>query len=383
VNQTIEHLIGTSPVINVVRAAVDAAAHSDANVLLTGERGTGKEIVARLIHRRSARSHTPLVTLNCAGVSEALLESELFGQVRAEGIGAARNRRGLVEMADGGTIFLDAICELSPRIQGLLLRCIESGEIQRAGSDRVASRVDVRLIAATSRNLADLVRTRAFREDLYTRLSEQEVEIPSLRTRRDDIPVLIDYLLRTYAEQQSVARPAIAPEAMRCLIEYVWPGNVRQLKDVVQRLMSRAQGATATVADLPAEISGKPQPPPVVPPGGTAAIEDLFYRMAQQRESFWAVVYPAFMARDLTRNDLRSIVGMGLQETAGSYKMLVELLNMQPTDYRRFLSFLRKHGCHVPFQRFRTIQSWHRDTPDAVFASAPVAHDTHRSSAHR
>lgn len=368
-----DNLIGTSPAINALRSGIESAASSDAHILLTGESGTGREIIARLIHRRSARRHTPLVTFNCAGVSESLLESELFGHVFAGANGTPRSLPGLLEMADGGTVFLGDVCEMSLRMQARLLRVIESGEIQRVGSDRVESAIDVRIIAATSRELDELVASKAFREDLYCRLNAIEVRIPPLRSRREDIPVLLGHFLHAYSEQHGVTPPTIAPEVMRYLVEYEWLGNDRQLKQVVERLIVRAQGSIARVTDLPPEIVIRQQPETHAAESASSAAIELFDRMAKQRESFWSVVYPAFMARDLTRSDLRLIVRKGLQETVGSYKMLVELLNMQPTDYRRFLSFLRKHGCHVPFQRFRTIQPWHRDVPDGAFSAARVA----------
>jgi DNA-binding NtrC family response regulator len=277
-------------------------------------------------------------------------------------------------MADGGTVFLGDVCEMSVRMQARLLRVVESKEIHSVGSDRVESAIDLRIIAATSRELDGLVASKAFREDLYCRLNTIEVRIPPLRSRREDIPVLLGHFLQAYSERHGVTPPTIAPEVMRYLVEYEWTGNLRQLKQVVERLLVRAQGSITRVTDLPPEIVARPWPDAhETESSGSAAIQGLFDRMAKQRESFWSVVYPAFMARDLTRNDLRLIVRKGLQETAGSYKMLVELLNMHPTDYRRFLSFLRKHGCHVPFQRFRTIQPWHRDVPAGTFPAPRVA----------
>lgn len=369
-----DNLIGTSPAIGALRSDIESAARSDAHMVLTGESGTGREIIARLIHRLSARSLTPLVTFNCGGVSESLLESELFGRVFAGANGTSRSLPGLLEMAAGGTVFLGEVCEMSLHMQARLLRVIESGQIHRAGSDRVERAIDVRVIAATSRELDDLVASKAFREDLYCRLNTIEVRIPSLRSRREDIPVLLGHFLHVYAEQLGVAPPTIAPEVMRYLVEYEWLGNVRQLKQVAERLIAGARGSIVSVTDLPPEIAIRQQPEAhAAERASSAAVQGLFDRMAKQRESFWSVVYPAFMTRDLTRSDLRLIVRKGLQETSGSYKMLVELLNMKPTDYRRFLSFLRKHGCHVPFQRFRTIQPWHRDVPDSAFSAARVA----------
>ena len=359
-NPPVSTMIGTSTAIIGIRSEVECAARSDAKVLLTGESGVGKDIAARVIHQQSARSHRPFVTINCVSVPDTLLESELFGHVRGSFTGAFRDRIGLLEAAHGGTVFLDEVCEMSPRMQALLLRFLESGEIQRVGSDRTQSRVDARVLAATNRDPLELVASKTFREDLYYRLNVIEIQIPPLRARREDIPLLFDHFLRRCADAYAMAVPAIAPDVMKVLVDFDWPGNIRQLKNVAERLIARGtQRPFITIADLPPEVAGGRRAATAYP---TAArpervpIEAVFDRMVQDRESFWSAVYPAFMIRDLTRADLRLIIGRGLQATAGSYKMLVELLNMEPTDYKRFLNFLRKHQCQVPFEHYRSAR---------------------------
>ena len=372
---TIDNLIGTSPAMGTIRSEVEWAAKSDAKVLLTGESGVGKDIAARVIHQQSARRHMPLVTINCVSVPDSLLEPELFGHVRGSFTGAYRDRVGLLETAHKGTVFLDEVCEMSPRMQALLLRFMETGEIQRVGSDRIEKRVDTRVLAATNRDPQELVAAKTFREDLYYRLNVIDIRIPPLRARREDIQCLFEHFLRTYAERRGIGVPAVAPDALNAIVQFDWPGNVRQLKNVAERLIVRAQQQSlVTLADLPPEIAGRPRPIAVPPPTVVErpAIEVVFDRMVNQRESFWSAVYPGFMARDLTRNDLRFIVRRGLEETSGSYKMLVELLNMKPTDYKRFLNFLRKHECHVPFERFRTAGLRRRARADDAFASASL-----------
>jgi len=379
VDLTVDNLIGISPAMQTIRAEVEWAARSDAKVLLTGESGVGKDIAARVIHQRSARRHMPLVTINCVGVPDSLLEAELFGHVRGSFTGAYRDRVGLLETAHKGTVFLDEVCEMSPRMQALLLRFMETGEIQRVGSDRVQSRIDARVLAATNRDPLELVANKTFREDLYYRLNVIDIRIPPLRVRTEDILALFEHFLRTYAERRGIAAPSIAPDAREAIVAFEWPGNVRQLKNVAERLIVRATHSVITLADLPPEIAGRARPAPTAPiaPVERPPIEVVFERMIKQRESFWSAVYPAFMTRDLTRSDLRFIVRRGLQETSGSYKMLVELLNMKPTDYKRFLNFLRKHECHVPFARFRSIQDRkHQDPahdfPRVCVPDAPV-----------
>ena len=384
-----DNMIGTSTAIEGIRSDVERAARSNAKVLLTGESGVGKDIAARVIHQQSARSHRPFVTINCVSVPDTLLESELYGHVRGSFTGAYRDRIGLLEAANGGTIFMDEVCEMSPRMQALLLRFLESGEIQRVGSDRTQCHVDARVLAATNRDPVELVASKTFREDLYYRLNVIEIRIPPLRARRQDIPLLFEHFLRRCADACGMTPPAIAPDALKALIEFEWPGNIRQLKNVAERVIARAPGPVIVAADLPPEVVGNPRVPAAViaPRPEQAFIEATFERMVQHRESFWSAVYPAFMTRDLTRADLRFIVARGLQETAGSYKMLVELLNMKPTDYKRFLNFLRKHECQVPFESYRFA----RQRPDAtiddglkaahiVDESAPVLDDVVRPS---
>jgi DNA-binding NtrC family response regulator len=375
-----DNMIGTSPAMSAIRSEVECAARSDAKVLLTGESGVGKDIAARVIHQRSARSHMPFVTINCVSVPDSLLEPELFGHVRGSFTGAYRDRPGLLEVAHKGTVFLDEVCEMSPRMQALLLRFMESGEIQRVGSDRTLACLDTRVLAATNRDPLELVASKAFREDLYYRLNVIEIKIPPLRDRREDIPVLFDHFLRQYAEARGIAPPTMAPDAMASINDFEWPGNVRQLKNIAERLIVRAEHPVIAMADLPPEIVGRPRSLARMPAAAVVerpALEAVFDRMVKHRESFWSAVYPQFMIRDLTRNDLRFIVKRGLQETKGSYKMLVELLNMNPNDYKRFLNFLRKHECHVPFERFRSARLRPRPMPpEEPFTAARLADAT-------
>jgi len=352
--QTAQQLIGVSSALRRLQEDLEFAARSDAKVLITGESGVGKEVVARLIHQRSARRNASLVTINCAGLPDTLLESELFGHVRGSFTGAYRDRPGLLEMGNGGTVFMDEVGEMSLRMQALLLRFLESGEVQRVGADRMQSRVDVRVIAATNRNLLDRIAEKEFREDLYYRLNVIHLLIPPLRERRDDVQVLLPYFLRVYSQRHGVPTPDLSPDALRLLTAYDWPGNVRELKNVVERLVVRARSAVVAPEDLPGEITGRPRGEREKSSVRASVAESMYERMVRAGESFWAVVYPPFIARDLTREDLRLIVRKGLEHARGNYKLLVSLFNMPPTDYKRFLNFLRKHDCHMPFQRFRS-----------------------------
>jgi transcriptional regulator with GAF, ATPase, and Fis domain len=354
-------LLGESGMMQRLREDVTSAAQSDAKVLIVGETGVGKEIVARLIHDTSQRRARNFVAINCAGLPDSLLESELFGHVRGSFTGAYRDRSGLAAMADHGTLFLDELGEMSLRMQALLLRFVENGEIQRVGSDRIDGRVNVRIVAATNRNLAARITTQEFREDLYYRLNVIRLTIPPLRERCDDVTLLLRHFLAEAASTHRVTPPRLSPAAEDVLKSYRWPGNVRELKNVVERIVIRHAGRDIEPNDLPPEIldamTFAPMPASgavsTAPAAHTSRIEVLWDRMIVNGESFWTVVYPAFIDRELTKTDLRQLIKAGLQKTQGSYRKLVEFFGMKPDEYKRFLAFLYQHDCHLPFHAFR------------------------------
>jgi DNA-binding NtrC family response regulator len=366
---------------------IEQAAPTAASVLVWGESGTGKELIAQTIHELSPRATFPFVAINCAAIPETLLESEIFGHEKGAFTGAHDRRTGVFELAHRGTLFLDEIAEMQPATQVKLLRVLQERTFRRLGGRQEQS-VDVRVIAATNRDLLSEVANKNFREDLYYRLNVIEITIPPLRSRREDIHVLLDYYLRKHAEQHGVAPPTLSPDAIRWLVNYEWPGNVRQLRNVVERLIVRRGGSVIGVEDLPSIVRGRPQAAGgdanvlrdsgelsghvtfVSEAAGTSVVDTMFERMVKHRESFWSIVYSPFMVRDLTRSDLRAIITRGLEETAGSYKMLVELFNMDPSDYKRFLNFLRKQECQVPFAAFRAVRSRDRGIPQPRFAPA-------------
>ena len=373
-----EHLIGRSPAICELREELEYAARSDAKILITGESGVGKEVLARLIHKQSGRARNQLVTINCAGLPDSLLESELFGHVRGSFTGAYRDKPGLLETANGGTIFMDEVGEMSLRMQALLLRFMESGEIQRVGAERAQAHVNVRVIAATNRNLTDRIAAKEFREDLYYRMNVIHLTMPPLRERREDVPAMLEHFIAYYSDRHALPVPELAPEALAHLVDYGWPGNVRELRNFVERLVLRARSGVITTADLPMEIIPPPQEAVWEPVRG-AAIERMYDRMTNGRESFWTVVYEPFMSRDMTRDDLRALVGRGLEQTRGSYRVLVQMFNMPETDYKRFLNFLRKHDCQMPFQRFRNLSA--RLEPGAAAEGAEAQNGRRRIEA--
>jgi DNA-binding NtrC family response regulator len=275
--------------------------------------------------------------------------------VRGSFTGALRDRAGLLEMANGGTLFMDEIGEMSLRMQALLLRFLETGEIQRVGDDRRNVASNVRLVTATNRDLLAQIRAGAFREDLYYRLNVIHIAIPPLRDRRDDVPLLTDYYLRRYARDYGVSVPEVSGDALTALMGYDWPGNVRELRNAIERLLVRVRDRQIEIADLPVEIA--PSPPAAAEgPRVVSRADALYERLVVGRESFWAIVHEPFMERDLTRDDLRILIAKGLDETRGSYVMLVRLFNLQAGEYKRFLNFLHKYGCHLPVAQFRRAE---------------------------
>ena len=350
------HFIGTSKAARLVQEEIEHASRSDAKVLITGESGVGKEVVAQLVHQQSRRSRAPLVTINCAGVPDSLLASEMFGHVRGSFTDAHRDKAGWLEQANRGTVFLDEVGEMSLQMQSLLLRFLENGEIQRVGSERSVSKVDVRVIAATNRRLGDRIASNEFREDLFYRLNVIHIPIPPLRERREDIPTLLDHFLRAFSKSHGVERPKLSESAAAQIVASDWPGNVRQLRNVAERLVLRSRGESViTTADLPREVLSIESPADAtVGPIRRPVSEVLFERMVRNGESFWAVVYEPFMSRDLTRDDVRALTRHALNLTHGSYKGVAQLFNV-PSDYKRLLNFLRKYQCHLPIQEFRTV----------------------------
>src|SRR5215204_2939646 len=301
-------LIGVSSATRRVLEDVHCAAGTDAKVLLTGESGVGKEVVAELIHHRSRRASGKLIAINCAGVPDSLLASELFGHMRGSFTDAHRDKEGWLEQAHRGTIFMDEVGEMSLQMQAILLRFLENGEIQRVGSERRSAVVDVRVIAATNRRLIDRVASNEFREDLFYRLNVIHIEIPPLRERPDDIPALVNHFLGIFSETYHVARPQFSADAMEQLMAAPWPGNVRQLRNVLERLVVNAPGGVVTAADLPREVlSMIPGDAAKRAPNAAPSNEELFKRMVQRGESFWTAVYAPFMSHDLTRDDVRAI----------------------------------------------------------------------------
>lgn len=250
-------IIGRSAALESMLHFIETVAPTEATVLITGESGTGKELVARALHGASARASRPMVTVNCAALAETLLESELFGHEKGSFTGAEKRREGRFVQADGGTLFLDEIGEMPLTLQAKLLRALQQGEIQRVGSDTPIT-VDVRVLAATNRDLRREAMEKRFREDLYFRLNVISIEVPSLKQRAEDIPLLAAHFLQRFAERNHKVIKGFAPQALDGMLRYSWPGNVRELENAVERAVILCRGDRISEADLPDNIVNAP-----------------------------------------------------------------------------------------------------------------------------
>jgi DNA-binding NtrC family response regulator len=249
-----EGIVGSSDAMRDVFKLIGQVATSNATVMVTGESGTGKELVARAIYRHSLRSEGPFVAVNCAAIPENLIESELFGHEKGSFTGATNQKKGRFEIANGGTIFLDELGDMALSTQTKVLRVLQEGEIQRVGGTETIN-VDVRLVAATNKNLEEMVKKNEFREDLYYRLNVFRVRLPALRERRQDIPLIANFLLQKLSQKGGISAKRLSQDALDALMAYAWPGNVRELENTIQHSAVLAQGEVILHSDLPAEVA--------------------------------------------------------------------------------------------------------------------------------
>ncbi|GIU81888.1 MAG: sigma-54-dependent Fis family transcriptional regulator [Acidobacteria bacterium] len=285
-------IISASPEMDKVKKLILKVARSNSTVLIRGESGTGKELIARAIHQNSPRADKIFQAVNCAAINENLLESELFGHEKGSFTGAVSEKKGLFEVADGGTLFLDEIGELDVSLQAKLLRALQEKTIRRVGGTKEIP-VDVRVIAATNRDLLKMMQEGRFREDLYYRLNVLSIEIPPLRERRSDIPLLIDYFIKKHTKNSPNKIKAISPEAKKILLEYSYPGNVRQLESAIERAVLLAEGGVIKAEDLPPEMQVPETPSSAdaifkLPPGGInfEEVEKSLILQAMERANY-------------------------------------------------------------------------------------------------
>jgi len=248
-------MVGKTPVISQLQEEIRRVAATNASVLITGENGTGKELVARAIHHWSPRREKPFVEINCAAIPEELIESELFGHEKGAFTGAVAQKKGKFDLADGGTIFLDEIGDMSLKTQAKVLRILQERTFERVGGTRTIE-VDVRVVAATNKDLSEEIRAGNFREDLFYRLNVVPFTVPPLRERRDDIPLLVEHFLVVFAQREGQERKKMLPEAVELLKHYNWPGNVRELRNIIERLVIMTPGKVITPDQVPDSIGG-------------------------------------------------------------------------------------------------------------------------------
>jgi Nif-specific regulatory protein len=334
-------LVGRGHAMERVQYLIERVARTDSNVLILGESGTGKEVIARAIHCLSPRRERPFVSLNCAALSETLLESELFGHEKGAFTGATGERKGRFELADGGTLFLDEIGEVSPGFQTKLLRVLQEREFERVGGSRPI-KVDVRLICATNRNLEEAVGKGTFREDLYFRINVVTVFLPPLRERREDIPPLVEHFLSRYNEESHRAI-TLSPEALQIMLECNWPGNVRELENCVERCATMTRGDTIRATDMPCQ-HGKCFSL-VLQGYTTGQRESVVLPVARARlPTPGAAAAPASAAGDAPPDDEHERLVWAMQQCGWVQAKAARLLNITP---RQIGYALRKYNVQV------------------------------------
>ena len=280
----VEGIVGHSPKLAEVIERVKLVAPSKATILIEGETGTGKELIAQAIHQASPRARAPFVPVHCAALPAQLLESELFGHERGSFTGATERREGRFEAADSGTVFLDEIGEIGPEIQVKLLRFLETKSFERIGSSKTMT-VDVRLVAATNRNLEQMVKEGKFREDLFFRLNVVRITTPPLRERTDDIPVLLEHFIKVYSKENAYEPVTVEPGAMRYLQSYPWPGNIRELRNFAENAVVLRRGGKISEFDLEPRFRGETAPPPAMvtaTPANPYSVEDNEKRLLKE-----------------------------------------------------------------------------------------------------
>ena len=353
-------LIGGDPALLEAQRRLARFAASEAPILLTGETGTGKELFARSVYLLGSRRGKPFVRVNCAQYHDGnLMASELFGHKKGSFTGAVADHRGLFEEASGGVIFLDEIGELSLPAQAMLLRALSEGEIVPVGCSAVRY-VDVRVIAATSRDLMPMVQAGTFREDLFYRLRHFWIRVPALRDRGSDWELIARHSLALLAARTGTTRP-LSPEAVRLLRSYPWPGNVREVKSVMDMGFHLAESGEIAPPDLAPALEWGGGVYACASGGAAVAVASGIAEGALERmkagESFWEVVREPFMDREISRADVRRVLELALAESRGSYKRMLRRIGVEQRDYLKFMDFLRHHRLkpETPLHRHATV----------------------------
>ncbi|MCS6290916.1 MAG: sigma-54-dependent Fis family transcriptional regulator [Nitrospira sp.] len=291
-------LIGQSPAMRQLKQIIETAGPTNSRVLIGGENGTGKELVARAIHQHSARANRPFVAVNCAAIPETLIESELFGHERGAFSGATTMKRGQFEQADGGTLFLDEIADMSLSTQAKVLRALQEQQFTRVGGTKLI-KVDVRVLAASNKDLLKEIEKGTFREDLFYRLNVVPIVVPTLRDRREDIPLLVKHFLHVHAEEQGLKIKQVSPEAMEVFIQYEWPGNIRELRNLIERLMIMVPGPVIEASHASVALQVRPQLSATQQAAGAQAPNSLLTRHYDSLRDARNAFEKEFIARKL------------------------------------------------------------------------------------
>ncbi|WHZ22697.1 MAG: Two-component system response regulator protein [Nitrospira sp.] len=291
-------LIGQAPVMQQLRRIIETAGPTNSRVLIGGENGTGKELVARAIHQHSTRVGRPFVAVNCAAIPETLIESELFGHERGSFSGATAMKRGQFEQADGGTLFLDEIADMSLSTQAKVLRALQEQQFTRVGGTKLI-KVDVRVLAASNKDLLKEIDKGTFREDLFYRLNVVPIVVPTLRDRREDIPLLVTHFLRVHAEEQGLKIKQVSPEAMDVFMQYEWPGNIRELRNLIERLMIMVPGSVIEASQASMTLQVRPQLSAPQPAVGTQPVTTLLTKHYDSLRDARNAFEKEFIARKL------------------------------------------------------------------------------------
>jgi len=338
----LEHLVGASEPIQHVMEFVHKVADSDSTVMIQGESGTGKELVARMLHFNSLRKDRPLVPVNCGAIPENLLESELFGHEKGAFTGATHSRMGRFELANGGTIFLDEIGEMSLPLQVKILRVLQEREFERVGGNRTIH-VDVRVIAATNQDLETLVEEKRFRKDLFYRLNVIPIVIPPLRERRSDIPLLIDHFLTRFNQSKHTQVSGLASDVLHMLTEYDWPGNIRELENMIERLVVLKKHGVLSVEDLPEKICRRPSTP---------ELKEQFIRFSEDGIN---------LSREVEQYE-KHLIMEALRKANGVTSRAAQLLHLNRTT---LVEKLKRKGVD-PRSQLETLPLWPRSSSQKI-----------------
>jgi transcriptional regulator with GAF, ATPase, and Fis domain len=345
-------IVGASKAIREIHSQIKMAASNLATVLIEGESGTGKELVAKAIHAAGPRMKERFIPVDCGTIPEALIEAELFGVKKGAYTGATSDRAGLFESANRGTIFLDEISNTTPALQAKLLRVIQEREVRRVGETNGRS-IDVRLIVASNQNLESLVEAGQFRKDLFYRLKVLYINVPPLRERRDDIPMLAHAFLKKL-NVSNKTKKYFSPHVVENLARQRFPGNVRELQNAIERSFFLARGIMINDTPIVSQSSTSiPQ---------ADEVQTWFKEISEGQKDFWSAVRNRYKRRDISREKVVALVDFGLRSTRGSYKTMASMFHLKSKDYRRFMDFLRRNDCLLDFRPYRKAATAFRES---------------------